>query len=83
MAIASRASVTVSIAADISGIAKRILGVNCVAVETSEGITSEAAGNRQTSSKVRPMGPNRESGSAVVPVGSDEPAGTSFGGVMR
>ncbi|CAB4731118.1 unannotated protein [freshwater metagenome] len=29
------------------------------------------------------MGPNRDNGSAVVPVGSDEPAGTSFGGVMR
>jgi hypothetical protein len=40
IAIASRASVTVSIAADISGVLSVILRVNCVCVLTCVGTTS-------------------------------------------
>ena len=55
IAIARRASVTVSIAADISGMASWMSRVSIVAVETCAGTTSDAAGTRHTSSKVRPI----------------------------
>src|SRR5207245_1061449 len=54
MAIASDASVTVSIAAEQSGICKRMPRVNCVDVSVSVGSTSERAGSNNTSSKVSP-----------------------------
>jgi hypothetical protein len=63
IAMARRASVTVSIAADMSGMARSMSRVSMVDVDTWAGITSEAAGTRQTSSKVRPICPNRWSGS--------------------
>jgi hypothetical protein len=44
----------VSIAAEQSGICKRIPRVNCVAVSVSVGKTSERAGTSKTSSKVSP-----------------------------
>src|ERR1051325_3082372 len=53
-AIASAASVTVSIAAEQSGICKRMFRVNCVAVSVSYGKTSERSGISKTSSKVKP-----------------------------
>ncbi len=74
MAIARRASVTVSIAADISGMASSIDEVRRVAVDTWAGTTSDAEGTRQTSSKVSPSEPNRASGS-VAP-GCVRPAGS-------
>ena len=46
-AIASRASVTVSIAADTSGISSVMLRVIRVAVDTSLGRTRDSAGNEQ------------------------------------
>ena len=52
MAIASRASVTVSIAAEISGMLRVIERVRRVARETSRGTTSECAGTSRTSSNV-------------------------------
>ena len=55
MATAMRASVTVSIAADTIGILRLILRVSWVVVVTSEGITSEASGKSNTSSKVNPI----------------------------
>ena len=56
MAIASRASVTVSMAADMIGIDSEIERVNRVAVETSAGSTEEAPGFISTSSKVKYSG---------------------------
>ena len=53
-AMASAASVTVSIAAEQSGICSRILRVNWVAVSVWEGRTSERSGIKSTSSKVKP-----------------------------
>src|SRR6266487_391171 len=53
-AIASRPSVTVSIAALTIGTLSIILRVKRVCVETSRGRTEEAAGTMRTSSKVRP-----------------------------
>ena len=52
--MARRASVTVSMAADTSGMFRLIRRVKRVAVDTSSGKTSEAAGTSRTSSKVRP-----------------------------
>ncbi len=52
MAIASRASVTVSIAADTSGTLRVMPRVRRVARETSRGTTVECAGTSRTSSKV-------------------------------
>ena len=52
MAIARRASVTVSIAADTSGRFRRMLRVRRVASEVSRGRTWEKAGTSNTSSKV-------------------------------
>ena len=54
MAIAMRASVTVSIAADAKGIPKRVLRVNCAEVSTSDGTTLDSAGSSSTSSNVKP-----------------------------
>ena len=56
MAIASDASVTVSMAAEQSGICKRMPRVNWVEVSVSFGNTSERAGTSSTSSNVRPSG---------------------------
>ena len=74
MAMARRASVTVSMAADMSGMASAMSLVRRVEVDTCAGTTSDAAGTRQTSSKVSPICPNLASGSAsaelVVPAGS-------------
>src|SRR6185437_16293857 len=60
-AIASRASVTVSIAADAMGMLSVISVVNLVAVRTSPGSTYDSAGSSNTSSKVRPSLPNFQS----------------------
>ena len=54
IAIAIRASVTVSIAELTSGTLRRILRVSWLAVSAVAGTTSEAAGSRRTSSKVSP-----------------------------
>ena len=53
MAMARRASVTVSMAADTMGMASSMRGVSRVAVETSLGRTEDSAGTSSTSSKVR------------------------------
>jgi hypothetical protein len=53
-AIAMRASVTVSIAAETSGMSSAIVRVRRLAVTTSFGSTADSAGTRRTSSKVRP-----------------------------
>ncbi len=52
MAIAMPASVTVSIAADISGMFSSMVRVRRVRVSVCPGSTDEAAGFRRTSSKV-------------------------------
>src|SRR5581483_4346480 len=57
-AIASRASVTVSIAAETTGIASSIPRVSRVRVETSFGSTSDSAGTSRTSSNARPSRAN-------------------------
>ncbi len=54
MQIAVRCSVTVSIAAEASGMESEISRVNCVETSVRAGTTSEAAGTRRTSSNVRP-----------------------------
>src|SRR5690625_632601 len=51
--MASRASVTVSIAADTRGMLRRIPRVSCVDKSTSRGKTEDSAGIRRTSSNVR------------------------------
>ena len=53
-AMARRASVTVSIAADTIGMASSMRGVSRVQVRTSFGMTEDSAGTSSTSSKVRP-----------------------------
>ena len=53
MAMASGASVTVSIAADISGMRSSISAVSRVRVSVSAGMTDERAGRNSTSSNVR------------------------------
>ena len=53
-AIASRASVTVSIAAETTGMLSSIVRVSRVRVETSFGSTRDSAGTSSTSSNVRP-----------------------------
>ncbi len=52
MLIAVRASVTVSMAAEMIGLAKGIVAVNSVRTSTSLGRTSLSAGTSNTSSKV-------------------------------
>ena len=54
MAMASRLSVTVSMAADTRGMFRLISRVNRVAVSTWVGITSDGPGSSKTSSKVSP-----------------------------
>jgi len=54
MQIAASCSVTVSMAADSSGIDSSISGVSCVLRSTSRGRTSDGPGTRTTSSKVSP-----------------------------
>src|SRR6266478_186485 len=54
MAMASRDSVTVSIAADASGMLIFSLRAKFVVVSTSVGSTADRPGNSSTSSKVRP-----------------------------
>ncbi len=54
MAIAMRASVTVSIALETSGICTVMFRVTRDAVLTSLGTTSDSAGTSSTSSNVRP-----------------------------
>ena len=54
MAMASRLSVTVSMAAETSGMLRAISRVNLVAVLTWVGITSDGPGSSKTSSKVSP-----------------------------
>ena len=51
-AMASGASVTVSMAAEISGMLRRMLRVSCVARLTSRGSTLDWAGTSNTSSNV-------------------------------
>ena len=58
MAIAIRASVTVSMDADTSGMRSRRRRVIRLLVSASLGRTAEWAGSRSTSSKVSPMGAN-------------------------
>ena len=53
-AIASPASVTVSIAAETMGMLRRIFFVSCVAVPTFLGCTFDRPGTRRTSSNVSP-----------------------------
>ena len=53
-AIASAASVTVSIGADSSGMFRRMCCVRRLEVSTSRGTTEERAGTSSTSSKVIP-----------------------------
>ena len=60
-AIARRASVTVSIAAETTGIASSSSRVSRVRVETSFGSTSDDAGTSRTSSKARPSRANLSS----------------------
>src|SRR6185312_3912678 len=60
-AIASRASVTVSIAAEAMGMFKMMSVVNLVAVRASPGSTYDSAGSSNTSSNVRPSLPNFQS----------------------
>jgi hypothetical protein len=50
MAMARRASVTVSIAAETSGMATEMVRVNRLVVSASDGMTSDAAGRSSTSS---------------------------------
>lgn len=68
MAIAMRASVTVSIAELTSGTLSRILRVSWLEVSAVAGTTSDAAGSSRTSSNVRP--------SMAIFVGSSPPVGT-------
>ena len=66
-AIAIRASVTVSIAAERIGISSAIVRVSRVAVRTSFGSTADSAGTSSTSSKVRPSRPNFSSYESSCP----------------
>src|ERR1700733_1205490 len=60
MAMARRDSVTVSMAADTSGIFREIVRVSCVRVFTSVGKTEDFPGTSSTSSNVNPsrIGPS-------------------------
>ena len=60
-AIAVRASVTVSIAAETIGISSSIVRVRRVRVETSPGSTPDSEGTSSTSSKVSPSFANLRS----------------------
>ena len=54
IAMAMSASVTVSMAAETSGMLRGIVRVKRLTVETSRGCTAEYRGTSRTSSKVRP-----------------------------
>jgi hypothetical protein len=71
IAIASRDSVTVSIAADTSGSRSVMLRDSRDEVSTSLGITSVAPGNSRTSSKVSPRVANGAGTAAASTDGSD------------
>ena len=60
MAMARRDSVTVSMAAETSGMFSEILRVSCVCVFTSVGSTEDFPGTSSTSSNVNPsrIGPS-------------------------
>src|SRR5690625_3338138 len=68
IAIAMRASVTVSIADEESGMARRIRRENWAEVCASEGITSLLLGKRSTSSNVKPVKANGSLAVGVVTV---------------
>src|SRR5690625_6070081 len=68
MAMAMRASVTVSIAADESGIASRMRRENWAEVSASEGMTSLLLGKRSTSSNVKPVNAKGSLAADVVTV---------------
>jgi len=70
MAIAIRASVTVSIADESNGTCSWIRRDTRVDVSTSLGTTSEGPGSSRTSSKVRPSSPNLSLGPTYGPTGS-------------
>ena len=72
-AIASLASVTVSMAAEMMGMRNSMELVSRVRVETSEGSTVDAAGMSSTSSKVRPWVPNFSSQSSSVVISVPDP----------
>src|SRR5215208_8138216 len=67
MAMASRDSVTVSMAAEMIGIESSIVRVRRVAVAASAGSTEDAPGLKRTSSKVRYSGKLTRYGSAIAP----------------
>ena len=56
IAIASRASVTVSMAAEMIGRLRRMVRVSCVPIFVALGITALWPGRKRTSSKARPSG---------------------------
>src|SRR5690625_3446296 len=63
-----RASVTVSIAEDDSGMARRMRRENWAEVSASEGITSLLLGRSRTSSNVKPVNANGSLAAGVVTV---------------
>lgn len=65
--MAIRDSVTVSIAADTIGTAKRMSGVNHAEVSASCGSTADSAGSSSTSSNVKPSRPKRAVNSGSSP----------------
>ena len=78
-AIAGRASVTVSIAAETIGIWIVMPRVSRVAVDTSFGSTCDSAGTSRTSSNVSPSLPNLRSSSrsrSTCPGASSTPIGS-------
>ena len=86
MVMARRASVTVSMAAEIIGMPRRMRRVSWVDKSTSRGNTLECAGTRRTSSKVSAssrirMGPTRNEGSTTLyrpaPFAAKQPAPAS------
>ena len=77
MAMASPASVTVSIAAEISGMPSSMVLVMRVLVSTWPGMTSEAAGTSSTSSKVSASRMFKE---APPPIGLEPGGNTSESG---
>jgi hypothetical protein len=74
MAIAIRASVTVSMAEDSSGTRRVMLRESRLEVSTSLGTTSDASGSSSTSSKVRPTIANFSGTPAASSVGSMRPS---------
>ena len=82
MAMARRDSVTVSIAADTTGMDSSICGVSRVEVDTSAGNTADSAGTRRTSSKVRPCLANFGGCPPPAWASSSEPANGPSGAAM-